>query len=266
MTTAVKLRGLPDLDRPLYRIFPLWFFEDALRVNGGRLVLVRPQVWEDPFEHVYASIQMQGPNGQQKQLVEYLQPAYAQCWSLEGDSDALLRAYSRVTKDAATQRNVEPRYEGVKVRTTPRKIIQAVELWLAKKPSLGWSFYPAAIEYRDDFLQRFANRLAKIGPVELGQGDDRVDSLLFKRPAFRHESEVRLICLADSKTNSEIVSVDVDPNQLFDEIQFDPRLASFERKERERLARSLGYTGPIKEDGRYHKTFFLVPLSKPWFE
>jgi hypothetical protein len=29
---AVAVVGVPDLDRPIYRIFPLWFFEQALAV------------------------------------------------------------------------------------------------------------------------------------------------------------------------------------------------------------------------------------------
>ena len=30
-----------DLDKPLYRIFPIWFFEMALVTNGGNLALLR---------------------------------------------------------------------------------------------------------------------------------------------------------------------------------------------------------------------------------
>jgi hypothetical protein len=38
MTFRVKTIDLkePDLDRPLYRIYSIWFFEMALITNGGR--------------------------------------------------------------------------------------------------------------------------------------------------------------------------------------------------------------------------------------
>ena len=72
------LRLDKDLDLPLYRIFPLWSFDDLLRVR--RLVLVPPTYWEDPLEDIPGSILMQGPNHQQKHLAEYLNPAFCQCW------------------------------------------------------------------------------------------------------------------------------------------------------------------------------------------
>src|SRR5690349_11946089 len=88
-----------DLDRPIYRIYPVWFFEMSLITNGGNLALVPPAVWEDPQEDPCAWIQMSAPDGAQKSLSGYLQPTYAQCWSMDGHSDALLRAYSRVSRD-----------------------------------------------------------------------------------------------------------------------------------------------------------------------
>jgi hypothetical protein len=46
---SVKVIDIPDLNRPLYRIFPLWFSEAALLDLGRSLVLVPPSRWEDPF-------------------------------------------------------------------------------------------------------------------------------------------------------------------------------------------------------------------------
>jgi hypothetical protein len=39
---------------------------------------------------------------------------------MDGQSDALLRAYSRVSKDPVSGRNVEPKLEGVKARCSQR--------------------------------------------------------------------------------------------------------------------------------------------------
>jgi hypothetical protein len=93
MTFRVKTIDLkePDLDRPLYRIYSIWFFEMALITNGGNLALVPPARWDDPHEDPCAWIQMSAPGGGQKSLSEYLQPTYAQCWSMDGGSDGSFR-------------------------------------------------------------------------------------------------------------------------------------------------------------------------------
>jgi hypothetical protein len=262
---AVKAIRILDMDQPLYRIFPLWFFEDALYVNNGRLVLIPPARWEDPFEDPCASIIMRMPDHSQKTLSTFLCQTYAQCWSLEGGSDSLLRAYSRVTKDTITGRNVEPRYEGVKVRTSPRKLIESVNAFIRTRDHM--SFYLGAIEYRDDVAQTIVNRLARIGPFALGKSVERAESLLLKRKAFQHEAEVRLICVADpGVTPTEYMGVDIDKNFVFEEIEFDPRLARFERIEREKRVRSLGYKGRISDGLLYQKTFFDVKLDRTWDE
>lgn len=169
----IRLDG--QLDRPLYRIFPLWFFEDMLRVQ--RLMLVPPSFWEDPQEDVPASIMMQGPNHQQKSLVEYLHTTLAQCWSFESESDSLLRAYSRVTIDKVSRRNIEPRWEGVQIRTTPRKLATALQPY-ANRISWG-NFYLGRVEYlgHEQIIRKISNILSKIGPYEIGRGDNRAESL-----------------------------------------------------------------------------------------
>ncbi|MDB5498842.1 MAG: hypothetical protein JWP28_2873 [Phenylobacterium sp.] len=253
----------PDLDRPLYRIFPLWSFEDMLRV--GRLVLVPPSFWEDPLEDIPSSIMMQGPNHRQKSLVEYLNTAFAQCWSFESESDSLLRAYSRVSIDKLHNRNTEPRYEGVQVRTTPRKLIHALLPWAE---SVDWGqLYLGRVEYlsHDEASQKIGNVLARVGPYEIARGDNRAQSLLLKRKAFSHEDEVRVIFICnDRRQLREPLTINIEPNDFIDEVRFDPRLIIFERREREETAKSLGYSGAFAESLLYQKTFFQTILPWNW--
>jgi hypothetical protein len=161
---------------------------------------------------------------------------------------------------------VEPKYEGVQVRTTPRKLIQALRKFSNKHKNPNLKFYLGAVEYASDFPQSIINRLNLIGPSAIGAGDERVMSLLCKREAFRHEAEVRIILLDSSDANQEYFVVDINPSEVFEEIRFDPRLALFERKEREKLARSLGYTGPFCDSGLYQTTLFQACLCKHWDE
>jgi hypothetical protein len=254
-----------NYDKPLYRIFPLWFFEDMLRVR--RLVLVPPAYWEDPKEDLPSKIMMQGPNHQQKSLALYLNTTLAQCWSFESESDSLLRAYSRVTIDKILSRNIEPRWEGVQVRTTPAKLAQALKPYADRVP---WGqFYLGRVEYLEDdaVSQKIVNILGRVGPYEIGRGDNRAHSLLLKRKQFQHEDEVRLIFVADDmREMGEPLTVNVVPNDFIDDVRFDPRLVLFERRERENYARRLGYTGSFSDSGLYQSVFYQTLLPWNWDE
>ena len=98
----------------------------------------------------------------------------------------------------------------------------------------------------------------------MGQGVNRAKSLLLKRLAFRHEAEIRIILISLTKSEQDTFVIDINPNKVFDEVRFDPRLAEFERREREKRARDLGYRGSIDANSYYQRVLFQVPISKHW--
>jgi hypothetical protein len=203
------------------------------------------------------------PDNSQKQLAEYLSPLYAQCWSFEGESDALLKAYSRVTKDNITKRNAEPKYEGVQVKTNPRKVIAALNAFLNKRKGLKLELYLGAVKYVPDPAQVITNWLNQLGPDKFSRSIYPVRSLLLKRKAFQHESEVRIILRSAALASSEPFNVEIDPNEVFEEVRFDSRLALFELRERKRLAEQLGYKGSMPETGGlYEGRLFEVHVDK----
>ncbi|MEK7994687.1 MAG: hypothetical protein AAB403_12860 [Planctomycetota bacterium] len=266
MKSTVEIIGLDarDLDRPLCRIYPLWFFEAALRTNGGNLALVSPSLWEDPHEDPCASAAMTILGSGQQALQGYLQPAFAQSWSFNGQSDALLRAYSRVSIDPVLRRNVEPRFEGVKVRTSPRRLIAALKQFQEQHAASGMEYFLAKVRYVDSPSQEIANRLNQIGPKRIGTGLERAVSLSVKRMYFAHEQEVRIIALAPHGRKEPVFFVDIRPNEVFEEVSFDPRLIAFERMERTAQARQSGYSGPVTLDGSYQGALFEIVLEEHW--
>jgi hypothetical protein len=58
--------------------------------------------------------------------------------------------------------------------------------------------------------------------------------------------------------------VRVDPNMLFQSISFDPRLISFEKKEREEEIRNAGFTGEVRPDHSYQKIINLLEMQRDW--
>jgi hypothetical protein len=233
---------LPDVEAPIYRIFPLWFLEEDLRLR--QLALLAPSKWEDPFEVVGDAIAVDIRRGNRIEQViinQSLPPAFAQCWSRTVESDSLLRAYSRVVKDPHFGRNTCPRHEGVRVRSSPRKLLQAIRS--GNPPSLNGQWSIGAVMYlsRDALLQEIANAIGRHGLQVFEVHSNRAKLLLLKREAFSHEPEVRVIYVQQNQEPREaIIRVPIEPSAVFDEISFDPRLETFERREREAMIRSLG--------------------------
>lgn len=264
MTVRVKeLEGL-DLDQPVYRIFPLWFFEQSLRLKT--LTLVPPSRWEDPFEDVCSNVIMTDERShQQKQLSDFLTPVYAQCWSFESNSDILIRAYSQVRIDPILKRNRSPASEGVRVQSTSRKIIHALN---KAAPNLAnFNLYLGKVRYcpSDEVSQFVANGLHAIGPAGMAQPDHRADTLLLKSDYYRHEEELRMLAIkADRQPGPDFLTVPFDPNYVFETVEFDPRLVLFERREREETAKALGFTGRFTGEERAARILFDVRLPNGW--
>jgi hypothetical protein len=259
---ANSLIRVGDPDIAIYRIFPLWFFEEVLRLR--QLVLVSPRNWEDPYEIIGDAIAVDIHKGERIEQViinQSLPPVFAQCWSATAESDTLLRAYSRVVKDPHFRRNTCPRDEGVRVRSTPRKLLQALVSGAA--PARNGSWFLGSVQYlpQGELLQEIANAIGQHGLGVFSVPSNRAGLLLMKRDAFSHEAELRVLFVQRDPTPVEpVLRVPIDPLALFEEVSFDPRLEPFERIERETVIRSLGFTGPITNTSLYQRTLLQVRM------
>ena len=127
---------IDDQDAPIYRIFRLAHFREG--IQNRELVLVPPHRWDDPFENLLTRCAIsyaRQPQRPQQFFDKLRKPLHAQCWSMVQESDTLWRAYSRVVKDRASNRNICPDDEGVQVRSTPRKLLNALWNWCMIDPS-----------------------------------------------------------------------------------------------------------------------------------
>jgi hypothetical protein len=260
-----KALCVDDLDKFIYRIFPQWALAEAFRTK--QLTLVPPSFWEDPFEVIESCIGVthieQGIEHPQIMLGQGLAPICAQSWSSTAESDTLLRAYSRVVKHPLHKRNTYPGEEGVKVRTTPRKLIKAL---LDATAGTDIEAFIGDVEYlsTEELLDLLAILIAKHGKETFEDSANRVRLLMAKREGFSHEKEVRIgVILTDAvDLTGKVFKFNFEPELLFDEITFDPRLEDFERKERERDFRSLGYTGLYGASSLYQRTLLNIIIRK----
>jgi hypothetical protein len=184
--------GIDDVESRISRIVPLTFFIEGLRLR--ELVLTSPALWEDPFEFSRVETAMQlEPSMRQVSVTKGLPPMFAQSWSTVRDSDTLLRAYSRVDKDPATQRNKLRNAEGVRVFSTPRKLLLALRAGAANDPPA--SCYIGAVRYesKDSYLAAMHTAVEDLRESIFSTPRRRAEWLLRKRDAFAHEAEVRLM-------------------------------------------------------------------------
>ena len=90
-----------------------------------------------------------------------------------------------------------------------------------------------------------------------------MDLLFWKREAFRHEEELRVVYVDPRGSEAQtVMSVSCDVKQLFNQIMFDPRLALFELKEREEwVTKVMGYTGTIVRSSLYQRILYEGAVS-----
>ena len=197
------------LDTTIYRIFPIHRFLEILDTN--KLTLVKPKLWDDPFENALLSSTfiMSG----EETSIEARNSVYGQCWTWHRESDAMWRIYS-------------PNKDGIRVSTTPRKLLTAlheeIERFEKVRGFLGQVQYATSKD--------LINKFQKIELLKT-DGSGIAESLLYKRKAFQHENEVRLIYLGqDGLRQEDIFKFDIEPTELFDVLLFDPRINPYLKK------------------------------------
>jgi hypothetical protein len=143
-----------------------------------------------------------------------------------------------------------PDKSGMKSKTTIRKLLsslQGASEVVNGECFIGRVNYLVSDTLRDRLQDRFWLSLEPVNSLS------QAASLLFKREEFEHESEVRLIYLNyDRKYMDNLLRYSIDPMDLFEEIQFDPRISQelfdvfryfFEDK--------LGYSKPVSRSELY---------------
>ena len=224
-------------DQVIYRVFSKDRFEEML--SQRKLALVRPSLWDDPYENFLhqGAIKV---DGRLVGLDLLRRSFYGQCWTLKEESDAIWRIYA-------------PNKNGVRIKTTVQKLADVLHERTIQMGQRQHSFHKCFIgkvSYRDEvemhrLMTDNETRLAMIADTA---GRSPAMTLLFKRPAFSHEEEVRAIynTVGESQKNvyGDVLLFDFDPATFIDEICFDPRMLTIYEQEKAKLE-SSGVAIPI---------------------
>ncbi|MBH5328062.1 DUF2971 domain-containing protein [Eikenella sp. S3360] len=197
------------LDKPIYRIFPIHRFLEILDTN--KLTLLKPKLWDDPFENALLSSTFIISG--EKTSIAARNSVYAQCWTWLRESDAMWRIYS-------------PNKDGIRVSTTPRKLLNSLHGQVGEFAKVRGFIGQVKYFKKSELI----DKLKEINLLKT-DGSGIAESLLYKREAFQHEDEIRLIYFGrDKLCQYDTFKFDINPIELFDILLFDPRINPYLKK------------------------------------
>lgn len=219
-----------DITRPIYRVMPVACVLEC--ISNRKLTLVRPKLWDDPFENFLLSAVVDIGRGQFASMQTIKESIYGQCWTLQAETDAIWRIYS-------------PNKNGAKLRSTPKKLLDA--LMKANKQFGTIQCFIGRVSYLSE-----PDLISKLQGLNLldSNGSGLAESLMYKREEFRHEDEVRLV-FHPEKGADDLYEFDIDPNDLFDEIVLDPRMSDASYDAYKSAIQRSGFTGSVSKSGLY---------------
>lgn len=218
-----------DLDEPIYRIMSVSSLLQCLVKK--QMALVHPSMWDDPFENwLLSSSARCSSTGELSSLESIHNKVTGQCWTRHSETDAMWRIYS-------------PDSNGVKVKTTPRKLLEALK---QNDPKFGdINSFIGKVQYECEKSLELA--LLKIDVLNTN-GSGIAETLLYKRKEFSHEEEIRLIHINSS---ARIHLFNIDPNSLLEEAMFDPRIDKNIKSAFEAAIKKEGFRGRITTSKLY---------------
>lgn len=231
-----------DLDKYIYRIVPLSRLYELFDKTEN--VLVKPGMWEDPFENFILKSSVRFKSGRTYQF-SHESGLYGQCWTLHKASDAMWRIYSSDKRS-------------VRIRTTVRKLFNSLYDSQAED-----SEECIGLRHEKCFIGKVkylpSNKLkAFASDIFSEQAGTRTyslaSSLCAKRPAFEHEKEVRLIYFEHdiSKSNDGLFRYQFDAHKVIDQLMLDPRLDANEAEiVKKEIANKISFKGAIKRSLLY---------------
>lgn len=226
-------------EKKIFRIFSIDRLIEMFEQKKN--ALVKPELWDDPFENFILNIPVKDKTGKGSKSI-LRKRGYGQCWTLNVESDAMWRIYS-------------PDKNGVKIQTTIRKLFRS--LYSAQTSYASISCYIGKVKYysNKDIEKLISDRIA--GRKQFDGSIGQARSLLFKRWAFRHEKEIRLIFLEPhNQSNSNVYLYPCNPLTFIDRITFDSRMSQRLYEIFKKHLKGIGFQGTLVQSNLYRPPKF----------
>lgn len=229
-------------EEKIYRIFPINRAIDLL--NSAEITLVRPALWDDPFENILLNATVTFPDGTCASLESLRDSWYGQCWTSKTESDAMWRIYSKEKT-------------GVRLSTTVRKLFDEV-CPITDKWSRIEFFVGKVLYYKEDQIIEFFRNTTLNNLASGADNRNAAQTLLLKRDAFEHEQEIRLLYCTRETRSDNVVRFKINPSEFVDEIMLDPRLTDSEVACLTDRLQSAGYEKTITRSQLYQVPSLVI--------
>lgn len=236
-----------DLNRPIYRIFSKERFFDLIKENKNGLV--KPKLWDDPFENFFLKCPVIEDNGALVSLEAISENWYGQCWTFNEDSDAMWRIYS-------ASKN------GIKVCSTVNRLFS--HFYQDNEKTAHLKYFLGKVNYQKrEEIEKFLRNTPFWALAMGGQMYNFAKTLLMKRNEFSHENEVRLLFFdSDNKyKNDNVAQFSFPVEDIIERIELDPRLEEVEFKKLKEEILNSGFLKPISQSELYKFTSTPIKLS-----
>lgn len=238
-------------DTRIYRVFSSERLSEMF--HDKTLSLVVPAKWDDPFENFLAKCRVEYDTYRNVDISRLFRNFYGQCWTLNRETDAMWRIYS-------------PHKDGARVSTTVGRLLRSIVV--ATDPYLSMSYYIGSVGYRTEGQLRatFENpeNATAVAFDQTGRNQARI--LFLKREEFSHEREVRLLYRwwehdTGEQRPEQVRQFPIEPNALFDDVLFDPRLDESTLPSKTLELRSLGFANYIGQSTLYKLPNLRIRLA-----
>ncbi|MFC4296867.1 hypothetical protein ACFO0J_02275 [Castellaniella hirudinis] len=257
-------------DTPIYR-YVTWRWAESLLVKGN-LVLVRPEMWEDPYELANRPVQIIFSSNDSAYDQKIIDGSgfniFSQSWTTKKINDTMLRAYSSIclTQEHPQEKShnfprPKDQNEAILISTTVGKLMDALSNGLRDINGKNFSFIKK-IKYLPEtkINSHVYDLLYRHLPIPGSAPRIAATLLSFKRDAFAAEHEVRPIVLQENtRETANLLNIKIEPHKFIDSIIIDPRVEHFKIQgsslqaynERHELLSSWGFEEKIRQSGLY---------------
>ncbi len=227
-------------------------------LESKKLTLVRPKLWDDPFESFLLKSKGKRKTGEIVNFDQIREKFYGQCWTLKEESDGIWRNYAKNENE-------------IRVKTTVRELMEAFYDKTNSCHSLSY-FIGKVDYYPETTLRKWVEKPGYLKSHFDSSGKCLCKTALLKRKEFDYEKEVRLIFIAPTNDSEACVSnpwdhkkdwfsFEINPSELFDSLLIDPRMPENLAKSFANIFEKLGYSGEIKQSTLYQEPYLWAPFD-----
>ena len=202
----MSIEGKPDTK--IYRILSQEHFFQMFKEKKN--VLVQPSQWRDKFENLVLQSPIKSFSSGGGDF-SFRDDVYAQCWTLDKESDAMWQIYSNGVNT-------------VKIRTTVGKLINGLR---NTSPPGGYCYISEVDYISETQLREFVRNIFKCDMTI----EDIARSLLVKRTPYEYEKEIRLIYIESEnkkKHEDDIYKYSIDPDDMIEQVVLNPCMSDYE--------------------------------------